>query len=136
MTVTSSIHQELQNTESQEYLKAFHLCMQWPELAPRLPPPSQAAEPQTAGQPDPAESEADQLEAVNAQGMPRANGVALPSDEGAESVAAALPQQLAELLDVGERPPPFLEASQECRAKCYRVKLVNYHRAVWCRTFK
>lgn len=47
-------------------------------------------------------SDAEAMDGAIAGGMPKANEMAIPAAKRAESVAAAVPQELAELLDVGE----------------------------------
>ena len=96
-----------------------------------MPPPEraeQAAEPQIPTPPDPAGSGINQLEGSNAEVMPRANGLAFPADQRAENITAAVPQELAEILDVGERPSPIIEPSKEFIAVSCFFQLMKYHR--------
>ena len=111
---TSSWPPKVEHKNLQEcQLHSFGL--QWPELAPRIPPAEtavQAEQPRFAAAVDldrmqsngltGAGSDAEAMDGAIAGGMPRANGMAIPAAKRAESVAAAVPQELAELLDVGE----------------------------------
>ena len=111
---TSSWPSKVEHKNLQEcQLHSFGL--QWPELAPRIPPAEtavQAEQPRFAAAVDlhrmqsngltGAGSDAEAMDGAIAGGMPRANGMAIPAAKRAESVAAAVPQELAELLDVGE----------------------------------
>ncbi len=116
----------------------FESCLQWPELAPRISSQKanlQTAEPHTAtaagdeavgSGPDQAEDFADPVNHVTKYretfggASSRANGNAAPIEAQAGSVAAAVPQELAELLDVGKsfRPLHVLASGTEtCKSQ-------------------
>ena len=73
-----------------------------------MPPPERAvraAEHPVATPPIQASSDLSHEEDTDAIRMPRANGVAVLAAGQIQSVAAAVPQELAELLDVGKTSP-------------------------------